>query len=112
MWAEECEPGGGVVMGGVRGSMGGEGVEAYSGGSGVFAGEREGGGGGGVWWGVRVVVEQGRGVWVWKGEVRGRWGGHPWGGKEDPTIHPGEDSALRSTSDERYIFLHMAFHRG
>ena len=90
-------------------------MEAYSGGSGGMTdvcGEREGGGGGGVRWGVRVVVEQGRGVWVWKGEGRGRWGGRPWGGKEDPTIHPGEDSALRSTSDERYIFVHMAFHRG
>ena len=82
-------------------------MEAYSGGSGGMTdvcGEREGGGGGGVQWGVRVVVEQGQGAWVWKGEGRGRWGGHPWGGKEDPTIHPGEHSALRSTSDEGCIW--------
>ena len=59
MWAEECEPGGGVVM--VEGGeLGGEGVEVYSGGDGGMTdvcGEREGGGGGGVRWGVRVVVE-------------------------------------------------------
>ena len=50
VWAEECEPGGGVVMvEGGGGSMGGEGMEAYSGGGGGMTDVCGGEGGRGRW---------------------------------------------------------------